>query len=758
MKISISKKNETILAISFLTAIVLIAFWKLALMKGLLITDDIFASDIMNEGFPYRFSLSDALKSHHLPLWVREIYGGFPLLARAEAGICYPINIILFGLLSPYWALNIVILLTIVTAGVGMYLYTREIGSSFIGSIMSGVAFSFSGYLLSHLKHLSNVNAACWLPLGLFFLERAIKKNDYRNLLWVGVVFCFQHLSGHTQVAYYSGLVYLFYFVFRYLNHQKEISKQKIKLHLGSSLRKLITNKFSWYFVGMLLLGSLLGAIQLVPTYELVSLSQRSGGVSFQYASNYAYDPKNFWMFFYPYVNGDIGNYTYTGKSIFWEDYGYVGIVILLLAVFAALRQWKQWYVKYFSIAAVVSYILVLGPNTPVYEFVFNYFPGMKYFRFPTRFLLITDFSLIVLASLGLTQLITRLGKSLSQSRKNDLSISHPVELIVLTLVMIDLFYFQLRQNPIVDADKWMNPPKSVGYIKSDTSLYRFFSVGGNQAHTLMFQQARGWEGDLQPFIDQREFIQPSSNVLYGISTPNGYANLTPNYIVDIWGDQNRAGIIMQTATIRGDTFLPTSIFWKLMNMHNVKYLSSLWQIAPSQNLKSLDKFGNAYFYRNDDYFPRAFLVGRSLRVSDNKEAIRNLFSPAFDPKQTVMLYESLPNFLPYDSIQGRVDMIGYTTNQAEFNVECRQNVILVFSDSYYPGWIAEVDGRETKIYQANITQRAVVVPQGKHVVKFEFKPRTVMIGFWVSMAAIVIFISLFAVTLFRKNNERICV
>ena len=250
MTISIIKKNETLIASLFIAAVVLAAFWKLALMKGLIITDDIFASDIMNEGFPYRFSLSDALKSNHLPLWVREIYGGFPLLARAEAGICYPINIILFGLLSPYSALNIVILLTIVTAGIGMYLYVREVGGNFISGIMGGIAFSFSGYLLSHLKHLSNVNAACWLPLGLFLIERSIKRNDFRYLLWFGLLFGMQHLSGHTQVAYYSGVIYIFYFLFRYHRHQNDNDKHKIKF--PNSITGIFKSKIGWTFAGML--------------------------------------------------------------------------------------------------------------------------------------------------------------------------------------------------------------------------------------------------------------------------------------------------------------------------------------------------------------------------------------------------------------------------------------------------------------------------------------------------------------------------
>src|SRR6202142_534237 len=176
---SIGLNFRTWAAIAFILGLVLAAFWKLTLMRGILITDDIFASDLMNENFPYRFSLGEALRSGHWPLWVREIYGGFPLLARSEAGVCYPINLVLFGLFSPYVALNLTILLIVATAGVGMYFYAREIGAGRLASTLGGVAFGLCGYLLSHLKHLSMANGGCWLPVGLLLLERAIKRNTY---------------------------------------------------------------------------------------------------------------------------------------------------------------------------------------------------------------------------------------------------------------------------------------------------------------------------------------------------------------------------------------------------------------------------------------------------------------------------------------------------------------------------------------------------------------------------------------------------
>jgi hypothetical protein len=749
-------KFQTWVAVAFIVVVVLAAFWKLTLMKGLLITDDIFASDLMNENFPYRFSLGDALKSGHLPLWMREIYGGFPLLARADAGICYPFNLLLFGLFSPYVALNLTILLTLITAGVGMYLYARELGSNHLASIVAGIAFGFSGYLVSHLKHPSLANAACWLPLALMLLERAARRNHYRLLLWFGVVFGLQQLSGNAQTAYYSGVLYLFYFPLRFFNSQRDVRDGSRKPSLSSSVLNLFKNRLTWSFAGVLVLGSLLAAIQLIPTYEMVSLSQRSGGVTFQYASSYAYDPKDFWSFFYPYVNGDIGNLTYSGKGVFWEDYGYVGAVTLFLAVFAALRWWRNWHVRFFSVVAVISYLLVLGPATPVYRFVFDYVPGMSYFRFPTRLLFITDGSLAVLAALGLTRFAQQfLGRAPSSDapslwrRRGSLA----VQVILLLLVVADLLHFQLRQNPIVDPSRWMAPPKTVRILQQDPSLFRIFSVGGNQSHRRAFAQARGWEGDLQPFLDQREFLQPSSNVLYGISSPNGYANLTPNYLVDIWGDQNRAGIITQTASTQGDSFQPTPVFWKLMRMYNVKYLTSFWPFTVAPNLRPLGIYSGAYLYQNDDFLPRAYLVADVLPVADDNIALRVLASDAFAPERSVMLDAVPPNYRPGDGAAGSVEVVRYTTNEAEMKVQASRDAILVFSDSYYPGWIAEIDGSPTAIYRANVTQRAVVVPAGEHQVRFRFRPASVLAGFLVSSASLLVFLGCFLIPPFRRKR-----
>jgi uncharacterized membrane protein YfhO len=48
---------------------------------------------------------------------------------------------------------------------------------------------------------------------------------------------------------------------------------------------------------------------------------------------------------------------------------------------------------------------------------------------------------------------------------------------------------------------------------------------------------------------------------------------------------------------------------------------------------------------------------------------------------------------------------------------------VVVLNDVYYPGWIAEVDGKRKEILRADTLFRAVEVPAGRHQVVFRFAP-----------------------------------
>ena len=65
------------------------------------------------------------------------------------------------------------------------------------------------------------------------------------------------------------------------------------------------------------------------------------------------------------------------------------------------------------------------------------------------------------------------------------------------------------------------------------------------------------------------------------------------------------------------------------------------------------------------------------------------------------------------------------------------QNSLLIFTDNYYPGWKAVIDGQTTRILKANISFKAVEVPEGRHTVEFVYEPDSLRLGTYASMGTI---------------------
>ena len=63
----------------------------------------------------------------------------------------------------------------------------------------------------------------------------------------------------------------------------------------------------------------------------------------------------------------------------------------------------------------------------------------------------------------------------------------------------------------------------------------------------------------------------------------------------------------------------------------------------------------------------------------------------------------------------------------------------LVLTDQYFPGWKAFVDGKETSIYKVDGLLRGVVVPEGRHMVEFKYRPEKVFIASLFSIIALLV-------------------
>ena len=86
-------------------------------------------------------------------------------------------------------------------------------------------------------------------------------------------------------------------------------------------------------------IAKLAGAVVLLPLSSLGTVSDRADVLGYHWSTRLAYWPSNVLTFLVPYINGDISNNTYIGPPFFWEDYGYIGVLAFLMAIYGGVRE-----------------------------------------------------------------------------------------------------------------------------------------------------------------------------------------------------------------------------------------------------------------------------------------------------------------------------------------------------------------------------------------------------------------------------------
>jgi hypothetical protein len=315
----------------FLTLGALLPYWRLLTFNTIYVTDDVFTSDIFNGELPGRVLIGQLIRHGQAPVWTTQLCSGVPLAGSPAE----PIGLAAFSLLEPSAALDLFVIVLLLVAAHGAYGLARRFGADRPGAVLAGVAFAGSGYIACQLKHLGIVSTIVWLPLGLLSIDSALCAKapmaPARRALFMaafGLVFAEQVLCGFPQSAYICALVYGSFALFRAVTEREGLGPLPVRLGLLGALGVAS------------LLGAAAGAVVLLPLSELGSVSDRAEALGWEWSTRLAYWPRNVLTFLVPYINGDISDNTYSGPTyLFWEDYGYVGIATVLLAIYGAVRE-----------------------------------------------------------------------------------------------------------------------------------------------------------------------------------------------------------------------------------------------------------------------------------------------------------------------------------------------------------------------------------------------------------------------------------
>ena len=337
---------------------------------------------------PLRVATAQIIWSGHVPLWNPYIFGGMPLLASAQGGLLFPPNWF-YLIFSPAVATNLMVISVYMIAALGAYLFARRTGASIAGAAVTSIVWQSGGFLLAQISHINIVHTAAILPWVLWSLERYVASGSRVRGALLALFIAIQIFAGHQQTFAYAFLLVCAYAIVMAFGNTTQR-----KHYLGSLA-----------YVGA---GVLLGAVQILPTVELLRNSVRATA-TYEFFSSFSMPGSFFVTLLAPYVLGGgdsrLFRAPYIGQLFYTEYVAYAGVLAVMLSVVALLLK-PDKRTKFWVAAAVIGFILALGSNAPLYLYRLIYFvPVMNLFRVPARHLLEFNFAIAVLAGRGLTSL-----------------------------------------------------------------------------------------------------------------------------------------------------------------------------------------------------------------------------------------------------------------------------------------------------------------------------------------------------------------
>lgn len=133
---------------------------------------------------------------------------GEPTLANTLPGV------VLGALTNDVVAYNLLALSSFVVSGIGAYLLVKELSSSRLAALVSGLAFAFCPYRLSQFAGHLQLLGTGWIALAFYFLERLLRTGRVRDGLLLGLTFGLAALSA-WYYAYMVGLALGAYLLLR---------------------------------------------------------------------------------------------------------------------------------------------------------------------------------------------------------------------------------------------------------------------------------------------------------------------------------------------------------------------------------------------------------------------------------------------------------------------------------------------------------------------------------------------------------------
>lgn len=701
--------------------------------------------DLITLVYPYREFAGRTLRSGEVPLWNPHQFMGTPFQADLLSSLLAPAAVL--HVLLPSWlAWGLGFWLRSVLAGTFTAWLLRWLGASRAGALVAGIAYAFGGYVLAW-QGFQQSDTAVWLPATFAALARLREKRRARDIAVAAVAFALPVLSGHPSTAVYVCAAAVAFGIHLTLIQFPEDAN-------GARRR------FTLQAVAASVLALALAAVQMLPSLEWVWQTHRGSVKS------------NVGQWRLPiegvvsFLCRDALTSPNTAGILVPEAVTYSGALTVVAAFLAALYT-RRRHAVFFALLLLLALQVVYGWG-PMF-WISSRAPGLSAFN-NWRVIVVACFALSVLAGLG---------TSAVQARARVKGPSARVCWLVLGLAVMacaaGVWWLRIQtiQGGRVPSDRWHAPSGTAALILISAALLtplavRRLSVPAWSAGvvTLTAADLLSFGYGYVPFA-RREHVFPAARALSVLDRDPGVYRVASLVLAMPWNAEMVYSLDSPTGygyplhrtvemltpitegasapALQADRLLPAR--HRILDLLNVKYLLvSTWAAgelaglrAQPQRFEEVLAEGHAVVFRNTRALPRAFLVGAEgvEVIRDDGPALSRLRSPEFDPERSVTVSEP-PSWTTDHDAAGELEPVRLTpqgVNVALMETSAPRRTVLVYSDTWYPGWQVFVDGAQRPLLRVNHAFKGVALEPGRHNVRFEFAPWRFRWGAVVSIA-----------------------
>ena len=725
--------------------------------------------------------------------WTNSLFGGMPTFQIAPS---YESNsminkigrVLTLGFPEPVSWIFLLML--------GFFILMLSFDMKWYLAVLGAIGYAFSSYffIIIDAGHIWKLLVLCYIPPTIAGIVWAYRGKYLLGGAVAAVFATLQLISNHVQMTYYSMFI-IVPLVIAFLViaiKDKKIVRWCIAtcvlavaaaLALGANASNLY---LSYKYSQETMRG---GHSELTPLpskegAQQVSSEPTNGGLSKEYITQWSYGIGETWTLMVPNVKGGTSNKTladvddademsseselglqgmqafpqYFGDQPFTSGPVYVGalfFVLFILSLFVVKGPVK-WALL---VATILSILLSWGHNFMGFtEFFIDHFPMYNKFRTVSSILVVAEFTIPLLAVLGLKEMFTQ-EDFFKRYGKLTYIVFGACALLCLVFAFIpSLFggaasereidsinqYFQgkttfdqlpglamaveaIRQS-LVSADAW----RSLAIIAlgfATILAYRFEKLN---ALTITLIIAVIALADMfmvnKRYLNEERFVSrddlPETTFEKTAADAKILADTTQNYrVFDMQNFMHPRSSYFHK-TIGGYHAAKLTRYNDLIerqivnnNTEIINMLNGKWVITPDGDAQqNPGALGNAWFVDSLTY----------VKNADQEMKFLDTIKPATSAVADVKFKDALGNAKPTQP-GDTIFETTYAPNKLTYHSHSAQGGVAVFSEVYFPwGWTATIDGKDAKIGRVNYVLRALQLPAGDHTIVFTYDPQEV--------------------------------